>query len=45
MKMTRKQTVGENLLYIMVWAGIILVVISLLFLLLVRPARHTGDRA
>lgn len=27
------------------WAGIILAVISLLFLLLVRPARHTGGRA
>ena len=27
------------------WAGIILVAISLLFLLLVRPARHSGDRA
>ena len=27
------------------WAGIILVVISLLFLLLVRPTQHTGDRA
>ena len=25
MKMTRKQTVGENLLYVMVWAAIILV--------------------
>lgn len=27
------------------WAGIILVAISLLFLLLVRPTRHSGDRA
>ena len=27
------------------WAGIILVAISLLFLLLVRPARHSGGRA
>ena len=25
MKITRKQTVGENLLYVMVWAAIILV--------------------